>query len=248
MTQKKQIALVTGGSRGIGKAISLELARKGCVVCIIFASNEEAANQTVLEIEAEGGEAFAKQALVNEVDSVKSVIKQIVDKYNRIDFCVNNAGITRDKLFFMMQENDWKEVIDTNLVGTILVTKEVIKPMMKAGFGRIVNLSSVGGIIGTAGQTNYAASKAGIIGFTKSLAKEVAPYNITVNSIAAGYIETEMTAKLGEARLNKIIQSIPLNRMATTQEIASCVSYFTGDSGNYITGQTLNIDGGLTCI
>jgi 3-oxoacyl-[acyl-carrier protein] reductase len=248
MTKNKLTALVTGGSRGIGKAISLEMARKGCFVYIIYASNKDAAHQTISEIEAEGGMAYALQASVNDINSIKAVVKKIIEQQGKIDFCINNAGITRDKLFFMMQEDDWREVIDTNLVGTILVTKEVIKHMMKAGYGRIVNLSSVGGIIGTPGQTNYAASKAGIIGFTKSLAKEVASYNITVNSIAAGYIETEMTSKLGEVRLGKIIQSIPLKRMASTQEIASCVSYFTSDAGGYITGQTLNIDGGLTCI
>jgi 3-oxoacyl-[acyl-carrier protein] reductase len=243
-----KVALVTGGSRGIGKAISKELAGKGAMVYMNYASNDQAAGQTIQEIEADGGQAKSIQGSVANIKDVQDMIKKIIRESGQIDICVNNAGITRDKLFFMMQEEDWKDVIGVNLIGTILVTKEVIKFMMKAGYGRIVNMSSVGGIIGTAGQTNYAASKAGIIGFTKSLAKEVAPYNITINSIAAGYIETEMTSGLGEARLQKIIQSIPLKRMARTEEIASAINYFTGDSGNYITGQTICIDGGLTCI
>lgn len=243
-----KVAFVTGGSRGIGKAISKELAGKGMLVYMNYTSNDQAAEQTVQEIESEGGRAKAIKGSVASLKDVQGMIKQIIRESGQIDVCVNNAGITRDKLFFMMQEEDWKDVIEVNLIGTILITKEVVKYMMKAGYGRIVNMSSVGGVIGTPGQTNYAASKAGIIGFTKSLAREVAPYNITVNSIAAGYIETEMTSRLGEARLQKIIQSIPLRRMAKTEEIATAVNYFTGDSGSYITGQTIYIDGGLTCI
>lgn len=161
---------------------------------------------------------------------------------------MNNAGITRDKLFLMMQEADWKDVIAVNLIGTIIVTKEVSKYMIPAGSGRIVNISSIGGIIGTPGQANYAASKAGVIGLTKSLAKEFAPYNITVNSIAAGYVDTDMISKMGQNRLDRIIETIPLKRFAKPEEIAASVLHLVGEDGGYITGQTLNIDGGITSI
>lgn len=248
MSENNTIALVTGGSRGIGKSISLALARKGVTVCVNYSSNEDEADKTIKAIEAEGGKAIGLKGSVSEVDDVKRFVKEVISKYGKIDICVNNAGITRDKLFLMMQEEDWKDVIAVNLIGTILVTKEVSKYMIQAGRGRIVNISSVGGIIGTPGQANYAASKAGVIGLTKSLAKELAPYNVTVNAIAAGYVETDMVSKMGPARLNKIVETIPLKRFAKPDEIAANVLYLVGEDGGYITGQTLNIDGGLSCI
>jgi len=248
MLNNNRIALVTGGSRGIGKAISLALARKGITVCINYSSNEDEANKTIKEIEAEGGIAVGLKGSVSDVNDIKKIVKEIINRYGKIDICINNAGITRDKLFLMMQEEDWKEVISVNLIGTIIVTKEVSKYMIPAGSGRIVNISSIGGIIGTPGQANYAASKAGVIGLTKSLAKEFAPYNITVNSVAAGYVDTDMISKMGQNRLDKIIATIPLKRFARPEEIAANVLHLVGEDGGYITGQTINIDGGITSI
>lgn len=248
MPKNNLIALVTGGSRGIGKAISLALSRKGITVCINYSSNEDEANKTIKEIELEGGIAIGLKGSVSDVNDVKKVVKEIITRYGKIDICVNNAGITRDKLFLMMQEADWKDVISVNLIGTIIVTKEVSKYMIPAGRGRIVNISSIGGIVGTPGQANYAASKAGVIGLTKSLAKEFAPYNITVNSIAAGYVDTDMISKMGQNRLDKIIETIPLKRFAKPEEIAANVLHLVGEDSGYITGQTLNIDGGITSI
>lgn len=241
MSEDKKIAIVTGGSRGIGKACSIELAKEGYTVVVNYAGNEEAANATVAEIKANGGDARAMQFDVSDKESVKASIGAVVKEFGRVDVLVNNAGITKDGLIIRMSEDDWDKVINTNLNSAFYVTKPVVKVMMKQRSGCIVNMASVVGVYGNAGQANYAAAKAGIIGLTKSLAKELASRGITVNAIAPGFIQTDMTHGLDAEKITSVI---PLGRMGTPDDIAQTVK-FLAKSGSYITGQVISVDGGL---
>lgn len=237
----KKVALVTGASRGIGKACAIELAKAGYYTVVNYVSSEETANKVVDEIKSLGGDACAMQCDVADKDAVKVMIEEVLAKLGRIDVLVNNAGITRDGLIIRMSEDDWEKVIQTNLNSVFYVTKPVVKAMMKQRSGCIVNMASVCGVYGNAGQTNYSAAKAGLIGFTKSLAKEVASRGITVNAVAPGFIQTDMTSKLDT---EKIAANIPLSRLGTADDIAQAVKFFAV-SGSYITGQVLGVDGGL---
>ena len=238
----EKLALVTGGSRGIGKACALKLAQAGYDVVINYAGNDEAANKTVEEIKALGVEAEAFKFDISNQESVDENIAKIIEKYGRIDILVNNAGITRDDLFIRMDSDKWNSVINTNLNSAFYVSKPVIKVMMKQRSGAIVNMSSVVGVYGNIGQANYSAAKAGLIGFTKSLAKELGSRNIRVNAIAPGFIATDMTKDL--ANTEEMMKLIPLKRMGTPEDIACAVKFLTVDS-TYITGQVLEVDGGL---
>lgn len=238
----EKLALVTGGSRGIGKACALELAKAGYDVIINYAGNEEAAKQTVSEIEALGVKSEAYKFDIANNEEVNSVIASIIEKYGRIDVLVNNAGITRDGLFMRMNKENWDAVINTNLTGAYNVTQPVIKLMMKQRSGSIVNMASIVGIYGNAGQANYAAAKAGLIGFTKSLSKELASRNIRVNAVAPGFVQTDMTKGLDS---EKIAEHIPLKRLGDAQDIATAVKFLAVDA-QYVTGQVLQVDGGLT--
>jgi len=245
---KGRVALVTGGSQGIGRTICRELARRGATVIVNhYPSQSDAAKavETVEAIKAAGGTAMALQADVTNRDQVEKMIKDALEAQQKIDILVNNAGVTRDKLIMMMDEPDWDAVLSTNLKGVFLCSKAVIKGMMRQRYGRIVNMSSVVGISGNAGQTNYSASKAGIIGFTKSLAREVASRNITVNAVAPGFIPSALTDILPDEMKQSIINTIPLKRMGTQEEIAYGVAFLASDEAAYITGHVLSIDGGM---
>lgn len=240
-----KVAIVTGGSRGIGKAIVLELAKAGAKLVVNYAGNAAAANTVCEEIKAAGGEAIAVQADVADTASVEAMIKQAVGHYGRIDILVNNAGITRDNLLMRMKEDDWDAVIGTNLKGIFNTAKAVAKTMMKQRYGRIVNISSVVGQTGNAGQTNYSAAKAGIFGFTKSLARELSTRGINVNAVAPGYIATDMSSALSEEVKAEWERTIPLGRLGMPEDVAKAVLFLVSDYANYITGQTLNVDGGM---
>lgn len=242
-----KIALVTGGSRGIGRAISLELAARGATVIINFRSNGDAAREVVAEIEANGGKAETWQADVSNEEQVNAMFKSITSKDNHgtIDILVNNAGMTRDNVIMMMKPSDFDDVINTNLRSTWLCCKTAVRTMMRKRTGTIINITSVVGIAGNGGQTNYAASKAGIIGMTKSLAKEVAPRGITVNAVAPGFVGTDMTADLSDEVKGKAVEAIPLGRMGTPDDIAQAVAFLASPGATYITGQTLVVDGGM---
>jgi len=240
-----KVALVTGGSRGIGRAISLELAREGAKVVVNYAGSQGAAEEVVSAIKELGGEAIAVQGDVASFEDAEKMISATVEAFGGVDILVNNAGITRDNLLVRMKEDDWDAVINTNLKGVFNCTKAVAKPMMKARKGRIINITSVVGIIGNPGQANYVSAKAGVIGLTKSNAKELASRNITVNAIAPGYIETDMTDKLGDDVKSKLFEAIPLSRMGRPEDIANAVVYLASDKAAYITGQVLNVDGGM---
>ena len=240
MTEKK-LALVTGGSRGIGKACALELARAGYDVIINYAGNEEAANKTVEEIKALGVEAAAYKFDVSNAEQVNAGIAEIVEKFGRIDVLVNNAGITRDGLFMRMSEENWNAVINTNLSSAFYVSQPVVKIMMKQRSGAIVNMASVVGVSGNAGQANYSAAKAGLIGLTKTLAKELGSRGIRVNAVAPGFINTDMTKDLDTS---KFLDFIPLKRLGEVEDIAKTVKFLAADA-DYITGQVIEVDGGL---
>jgi acetoacetyl-CoA reductase len=240
----KRTAIVTGGSRGIGKAIALELAANGANVVINYHSNEEAANAVVTEIQSLGGSAFASQADVSDSVQAKVLVEEALNQFGKVDILVNNAGITRDRTFRKLSETDWRKVIDVNLNSVYNTTSSVLPTMLEQKYGRIVNISSIIGQAGGFGQTNYAAAKAGLIGFTKSLALETARSNITVNAICPGFIETEMVAEMPGEVLEKIVSKIPQQRLGQSAEIARAVYFLVAD-GNYITGQQLNINGGL---
>ena len=240
-----KLAIITGGTRGIGKQIALTFAKEGYNIAINYRTENEDLKNTKKEIEENNVKCFTFQGDVTNFKDCEQFVKQIVEEFGSIDVLVNNAGITRDTLLMRMKEEDFKQVIDTNLIGTFNVTKNVISYMMKARSGRIINISSVVGISGNAGQTNYSASKAGIIGFTKSLAKEVASRNITVNAVAPGFIETQMTAVLKEDIKEDIAKKIPLKRMGTPQDVANVVKFLASSDSSYITGQVINIDGGM---
>jgi len=240
-----KVALVTGASRGIGAAIAKRLATDGFRVVVNYAGSTDKAEAIVREIKEAGGEALAIQANVAEADAVKQMIKQTIDTFGQLDCVVNNAGITRDGLLMRMKEADFDAVIDTNLKGAFLVTQAATRPLLKTN-GRIINIASVVGISGNPGQANYVAAKAGLIGLTKSVARELASKGVTVNAICPGFIETDMTDELTEEQRNLSLGQIPLKRFGQTDDIASLVSFIASDEARYITGQTLAVDGGMT--
>lgn len=238
-------AIVTGGSRGIGRAVSLLLAREGANVAIVYAGNTAAAEETKQQAEALGAAAAVFQCDVADEQAVTDMVKAVKTQFGSVDILVNNAGITRDGLLMRMKEADWQAVLDTNLTGVYHCTKAVSKLMMKQRHGAVINLSSVVGETGNAGQANYAAAKAGIIGFTKAIAKELASRNIRVNAVAPGYVETDMTAGLPDSAKEDMLRSIPLGRPATADDVAQAVLFLASDQACYITGQVLNVDGGM---
>lgn len=245
MSLKGKTAVVTGGSRGIGRAICLELAQQGANVVVNYSGSEQKAKDVVAEIKALGSKAVAVQANVADVDSVQALMQATLETFGSIDILVNNAGITRDNLLMRMKENEWDEVINTNLKGVFLCTKAVTRQMMKQRAGRIINISSIVGVSGNPGQANYVAAKAGVIGLTKTTAQELASRNILVNAIAPGFIMTEMTEGLPEDIKETMLKQIPLAKLGQPEDIAKAVVFLASDSANYITGQTLHIDGGL---
>ncbi len=240
-----KVALITGATRGIGKQIAIKLAKEGYDIAINYRKeNEELANAKA-EIEKNNVKCLAVQGDVSNFDDTKRLVDEVINEFGTIDVLVNNAGITKDMLILRMQKEDFESVINVNLTGTFNVTKNVVPYMMKKRSGRIINISSVVGISGNAGQTNYSASKAGIIGFTKSLAKEVASRNILVNAVAPGFIETDMTSVLKDYVKAEIAKNIPLRRMGTAEDVANVVKFLASDDSSYITGQVISVDGGL---
>ena len=240
---KSQVALVTGASRGIGRAIALSLATEGASVVVNYANSGAAAQEVVKEIVAGGGNAIALQADVSKAEQVDSLLKEVMDKWQRVDILVNNAGITRDTLLLRMKLEDWQAVIDLNLTGVFLCTRAVSKVMLKQRSGRIINITSVAGQMGNPGQANYSAAKAGVIGFTKTVAKELAVRGITSNAVAPGFITTDMTSGV---QAEDILKYIPLGRYGQPEEIAGMVRFLAADpAAAYITGQVFNVDGGM---
>ncbi len=242
---KDKTALVTGGSRGIGRSIALKLAEYRANVAITYSSSADAAEEVKKEIEQAGSKALALQADAVDFEKAEEVILQVVSAWGKLDIVVNNAGITRDNLILRMSEQQWDEVIDTNLKSIFNYSKAAAKPMMRNRDGTIINISSVVGLAGNAGQSNYAASKAGMVGFTKSYAKELASRNIRANVIAPGYITTEMTDSLDEKLLEAIKEETPLNRPGKAEEVAEAVAFLASDLSSYITGEVLRVDGGM---
>ena len=245
MTMNESVALVTGGSRGIGRAICLELARQGAAVAVNYAGNEQAAQETVEACRALGVQAEAFQADVSDPAACEELISQVKERFGRLDILVNNAGVTRDGLLMTAKPEDFDKVLDTNLKGAYFCMKAAAKVMMRQRYGRIVNLSSVVGLRGNAGQVNYSASKAGLIGLTKSLAKELASRGVTANAVAPGFIETDMTNALPEAARSAMAAGIPAGRPGLPEEVARAVAFFAREDAGYITGQVLCVDGGM---
>ena len=245
MELKGKAALVTGGSRGIGRAVCLELARRGACVAVNYAGNAAAAEETVESCKAMGVDAFSVQADVADAAACDAMVKEVLSRFGRLDILVNNAGITRDGLMPMLKDADWDAVLDANLKGAFHCMRAAYRPMMKQKYGRVVNLSSIVGLRGNAGQTNYAASKAGLIGLTKSMAKELAGRNVTVNAVAPGFIDTDMTAALPEKARESMLASIPMGRLGQGEDVAKAVAFFAGDGAGYVTGQVLCVDGGM---
>jgi 3-oxoacyl-[acyl-carrier protein] reductase len=245
MTLKDQVALVTGASRGIGRAIALSLGQAGAHVMVNYRGNHAAAEEAIGAVVARGGHGELCPFDVGDEAQVDEAVKKIVDRYKKLDILVNNAGVTSDNLLMRIKAADWDQVIGTNLKGTVLCTKIVSRSMIRQHYGRIINLSSVVGQMGNAGQSLYAASKAGIVGFTKAVARELASRNVTVNVVAPGFIETEMTAKLPEKLREDSLHMIPLGRFGTCDEVAEMVVFLAGQGAGYITGQVFSINGGL---
>jgi 3-oxoacyl-[acyl-carrier protein] reductase len=240
-----KVALVTGASRGIGAAIARELAREGATVALNYQSNAEAAERVTREAEAFGATVQAWQADIALAEDVDRLVKAVEERFGQLDILVNNAGITRDRLLMRMRDEDWDAVLNTNLRGAFLCTRAVLRGMIRRRAGRIITISSVSGIVGNAGQANYAAAKAGLIGFTRSVAREVASRGITANVVAPGYIETEMWATVGEEAKAQFLNLVPLGRSGQPEDVAALVSFLASDRAGYITGQVLNVDGGM---
>lgn len=238
-------AIVTGASRGIGRAIAMELAKQGADVVVNYSGNEQKALEVVEQIKQLGQNSIAVQANVDDQASVEALVKQTIDTFGKVDILVNNAGITRDMLLMRMKEEDFDAVIQTNLKGVFLCTKAVTRPMLKQRYGRIVNIASVVGLIGNPGQANYVAAKAGVIGLTKTTAKELASRNITVNAVAPGFIATDMTDTLKDEYKEELLKQIPLARLGKPEDIAHVVAFLCTDEASYVTGQTINVDGGM---
>ena len=245
MDLKDKVALVTGASRGIGAAIAVELAQRGAKVVVNYNASAGPAEEVVAAIVAAGGAAIAVKADVSKLDEAQALVKATIDAFGRIDILVNNAGTTRDNLLAMMKEEDWDLVLATNLKSTFNCSKSALRPMMRQRYGRIINITSVSGIAGNAGQANYSASKAGMIGFTKSLAKEVGSRNITVNAVAPGFVETALTRDLPAELKEAAIKVTPLGRWGNCEDIAYAVAFLASDQAAFITGQTLSVDGGM---
>ncbi|AJQ27468.1 3-oxoacyl-[acyl-carrier-protein] reductase [Pelosinus fermentans] len=240
-----KVAIITGASRGIGRSVAIELAKLGAKVVINYAGNEAAAEEVKNIIVAAGGQGIIVKADVGDVEAVDAMVKETINTFGKIDILVNNAGITRDNLLMRMKEEDWDAVMNINLKGVFVCTKAVSRIMMKQKAGKIINMTSVVGLMGNAGQANYAAAKAGVIGFTKSMAKELASRGITVNAIAPGFISTDMTAVLSDQVKTELTEKIPAGRLGSPEDVAAAVTFLASDSANYITGQTLNVDGGM---
>ncbi len=240
-----KVALITGGSRGIGRAIAEKLASLGASVVVNYHTNEAAANEVVETIRQAGGQAMAVQGDVRNAEDARRIVKATLDEFGRLDILVNNAGTTRDNLLALMKEDDWDLVLDTNLKGAYHVTKAAIRPMMKQRNGRIINITSVAGVAGNPGQANYSAAKAGLIGFTRSVAKELGPRNITVNAVAPGYVPTDLTANLPEDLIQRAVELTPLGRLGTVEDVANVVAFLASDEAGFITGQVLRVDGGM---
>ncbi len=240
-----RVALVTGSGKGIGKSIALELAKSGAKCVINYASSAAGADEVVSEIKAMGGDAYAYKCDVSCYEEVEKMIADVMEHYGRIDILVNNAGITKDNLLLKMSESDFEAVIDINLKGAFNCTKAVTKPMMKQRYGRIINITSVVGEIGNAGQVNYAASKAGMIGMTKSAARELASRNITVNAVAPGFIRTDMTDVLSDSVKEQLLNQIPMKKLGETSDIANAVCFLASEKTSYVTGQVISVNGGM---
>lgn len=245
MPLKDKVALVTGGSRGIGRAIALELGSRGANVVVNYAGNEQKAEEVVQELHQLGVKAFKIKANVADENEVKEMVKQVVKEFGRLDILVNNAGITKDNLLMRMKVEEFDDVINTNLKGAFLCTKAVTRQMMKQKSGRIINIASVVGVSGNPGQANYVAAKAGVIGLTKTTAKELASRNILVNAIAPGFIQTDMTDVLTDEQKDAILSNIPLEKLGEPEDVAKTVCFLASDDAKYITGQTIHVDGGL---
>lgn len=250
MTQalEGKIAVVTGASRGIGRAIALELASRGANLVVNYVNSQKAADEVVSEIKSYGREAIAIQANVAVLEEATDLIKKSIERFEKIDILVNNAGITRDNLIMRMSEKDYDDVFDINMKGTFNCSKVAVRAMMKKRYGRVINITSVSGQIGNAGQTNYSASKAAQIGFTKALAREIAGRNITVNAVAAGYVDTDIWADVPESAKENFKNLIPLGRKGVPKDIAYAVAFLASDEAEYITGQTLAVDGGMAMV
>jgi len=240
-----QVAVVTGASRGIGRAVALQLAALGAKVVVNYHSHPEAAEAVVEQIRSAGGEALAVRADVSEPAAAQKLMDEALAAYGRIDILVNNAGVTRDNLLLRMSEQDWDTVMDINLKGAFNCLKSATKPMMKQRYGRVVNITSVSGLAGNAGQANYSAAKAGLVGLTKAVAKELGSRNITINAVAPGFIETELTAGLAEDLMKTAVSLTPLGRLGQPDDVAHAVVFFVSDGASYITGQVLSVDGGF---
>jgi 3-oxoacyl-[acyl-carrier protein] reductase len=244
--ERGRVAIVTGGGRGIGRAIAARLAEEGANLAIFYHSNDAAAKETAEKVRAAGVECELFKGDVSSPRDVEALFTSVSDTFGRVDILVNNAGITRDNLMIRMKEEEFDDVLQTNLKGTYLCTRAALRPMIRARWGRIVNVSSVVGLVGNAGQANYAASKAGIIGFTKSVAREVAQRGITVNAVAPGYVETELTGSLPEKVKEQIREQVPAGRFGEPEEVAEVVALLVAEKAGYLTGQTVSVDGGMT--